>query len=211
VPKARERAGAFAWSSVQAAWQTLRMNPVAGLANVESHPSAIRMVACAPDENAFKLRAAGYGGPHGALTGELARLLREPGSEALTWHGLIGLLRPAVMDLVASQRPEAEGSVDRYLFHTRGRQAVGVLPVIVAGNAAFLEGAPLFGAGDTYAIVAASGIPEHRSRSPLSTPSSALGHGCGSTRSAHRTFRRARKPIRAKSPSGVGRSQSFPR
>jgi hypothetical protein len=159
LPKAREWAGAFPWSSVQATWRTLRMNPAAGLANVDSNPSAIRLVACAPDESAFELQAAGYGGPHGALTNELARLLRQAGSEALTWRGLIGLLRPAVMDLVVSQRPEVEGPVDRYLFQTRERQADGVLPVLVNGDAAFLKGAPLFGisVGDTYAIAAPGG------------------------------------------------------
>ena len=161
LPKARERAGAFPWSSVRAAWQRLRMHPVAGLTNVDSNPSAISVAACAPDESAFELQAAGYGGPHGTLTSELARLLRQPGSEALTWRELIGLLRPAVMDLVASQRPEVAGPVDRYLFQTRERQAAGVLPVLVDGDAAFLEGAPLFGigAGDTYAIAAPGGDP----------------------------------------------------
>ena len=161
LPKARERAGAFPWASVRAAWQGLRMHPVAADANVESNPSAIRVVACAPDESAFELQTTGIRGPHGALTSELARILRQPGSEALTWQGLIGLLRPAVMDLVASQRPEVEGPVDRYLFQTRERQAIGVLPVLVDGSAAFLEGARLFGIGqdDTYAIVAPGGDP----------------------------------------------------
>src|SRR6266478_2808332 len=123
LPKARERAGAFGWSSVRAAWQTLRMNPMAGSANVDSNPSAIRVVACAPDESAFELQTPSSGGPHGALTSELARLLRQPGIAALTWHELAGLLRLGVMDLVASQRPEVEGPVDRYLFGTRERQA----------------------------------------------------------------------------------------
>ena len=66
-----------------------------------------------------------------------------------------------VMDLVASQRPEVEGPMDRYLFETREQQATGVLPVLVDRGAAFLEGAPLFGVGegDTYAIVAPGGDP----------------------------------------------------
>ena len=164
LPKARGRAGAFPWSSVRAEWQTLRMNPMAGGAKVDSNPSAIRVVASAPDESAFELQTTGFGGPHGALTSELARLLRQPGSGALTWHELVGLLRLGVMDLVASQRPEVEGPMDRYLFDTRERQATGVLPVLVDRGAAVLEGVPLFGIGegDTYAIVAPGGDPGAR-------------------------------------------------
>lgn len=162
LPKARERAGAFPWEAVRAAWQAVRATPLAGDVNVDSNPSAIRIVACAPDESAFELETTGFGSPHGALTSTLVRLLRQPGSGALTWHQLIGLLRPAVMDLVASQRPEVEGPIDRYLFDTRERQATGVLPVLVYGGVAVLEGAPLFGIGegDTYAIVGPDGDPE---------------------------------------------------
>jgi hypothetical protein len=100
------------------------------------------------------------------------------------------------MDLVASQRPEVEGPIDRYLFDTRERQATGVLPVLVDRGAAVLEGAPLFGIGegDTYAIVA---------------PGGDRGRGSGSMRSARRIFPRGRRPIRLKSPSGGGHSPSF--
>ena len=168
LPKARERAGAFPWAAVRAAWQAARATPLAGHANVDSNPSAIRVVACAPDESAFELETTSLGGPHGALTSALVRLLKEPGSGALTWHQLIGLLRPAVMDLVPSQRPEVEGrAMDRYLFATRERHVTGVLPVLVEGGVAVLDGASLFGVdeGDTYAIVAPGGDPN----TPLAT------------------------------------------
>jgi hypothetical protein len=163
LPKARERAGTFPWTAVRAAWQAVRATPLAGDARVDSNPSAIRIVACAPDESAFELETTAFGSPHGALTSTLVGLLRQPGSGALTWHQLIGLLRPAVIDLVPNQRPEVEGrAIDRYLFDTRERQATGVLTVLVDGGAAVIDGASLFGIceGDTYAIVAPGGDPE---------------------------------------------------
>lgn len=167
LPKARERAGAFPWAAVRLAWQAARETPLAGRVNTESNPSAVRVVACAPDESAFELETTSLGGPHGVLTCALVGLLRQPGSTALTWHQLIGLLRPAVMDQVPSQRPEVEGrAMDRFLFDTRERHVTGVLPVLLEGDAV-IDGAPLFGVGegDTYAIVAPGGDPH----APLAT------------------------------------------
>src|SRR5712692_912979 len=63
LPKARERAGTFPWAAVRAAWQAVRATPLAGRANVDSNPSAIRLVACAPDESAFELQTTGFGSP----------------------------------------------------------------------------------------------------------------------------------------------------
>src|SRR5260370_21192159 len=118
LPKARERAGAFPWSSVRAEWQTLRMNPMAGDAKGDSNPSAIRVGACAPDPSAVQLQTPSFGGPHGALTSELARLLRPPGSGALTWPALARVPRPGGRHRVARPRPGGEGPVDRALFGT---------------------------------------------------------------------------------------------
>jgi hypothetical protein len=157
LPKARERAGAFSWAAVRTAWQAVRDSASDDGPHVDSNLSAVRVVACAPDESAYELETTCFGGPGGALTSTLVRLLRQPGSPGLTWHQLIGLLRPAVLDTVPGQRPEVEGrGLDRFLFDTRERSVPGALPLFVEHGTAFLEGAPLFGigVGDTYTILA---------------------------------------------------------
>jgi hypothetical protein len=65
------------------------------------------------------------------------------------------------MDLVVLQRPEIEGPSERYLFATDQREATGVLPILVEGDAPYLDAPALFGIGegDTYAVVAAGGDP----------------------------------------------------
>ncbi|WP_327000456.1 hypothetical protein OHA72_35725 [Dactylosporangium sp. NBC_01737] len=133
----------------------------------DSNPLAVRLVACAPDETAYELPETASRRPQGVLTATLTRLLREPGSERLTWRQLIELLRPAVMDLVPTQRPEVAGPVDRYLFQAAERSASGVLAVRIRDGVAFLEHAALFaiGAGDRFALTA----PARRSRRRPST------------------------------------------
>ncbi|WP_125522121.1 caspase family protein [Streptomyces sp. WAC 06783] len=157
LPKADTRPAAFGWNAVATAWRAAtRAAPTTRAAHAESHPSVVRLVACAPEETAFELVAEGLDGWHGALTGTLARLLCRPGSEALTWDRLIALLRPAVTELAPGQRPEVAGPTRRFLFELREEETAGALPVRLEGGAMFLDGAELFGIGegDRYAIVA---------------------------------------------------------
>ncbi|MEI5101072.1 caspase family protein [Streptomyces sp. PmtG] len=158
-PKAR--ADGDHWPTVYAAWhEAVRAAPTGAVAApAESHPAVVRVVACAPDASAYELELPGLKGVHGLLTATLARLLRAPGAARLTWRGLMGLLRPAVLDVVALQRPEVEGPADRLLFDTAERHGTGVLPVRVERGVALLDGAALFGVatGDTYALVPPGG------------------------------------------------------
>ncbi|MFG3016797.1 caspase domain-containing protein [Streptomyces cinerochromogenes] len=160
-PKAHSRAEGLDLDLVRRAWQVVRSGGAPSATGLEANQSAVRLVACAPDESAFELSAMGFDGTHGALTGTLARLLRQQGREHLTWRRLIEQLRPAVRDLVPSQRPDVEGPVDRYLFQLREATASGVLPVRTKEGHAFLDAAQLFGigVGDTYAIMPPSSGP----------------------------------------------------
>lgn len=158
VPKADPRAGAGGWNAALQAWRALGRTP-SRAGRAESNPSVVRLVACAPDASAYEVRLPGFDCPHGLLTATLTRLLSRPGSTRMTWRSLIGLLRPAVMDVEPSQRPEIEGPADRRLFESTERQATGVLPVLLEQRSAVLESAALFGVGvgDTYAVVPADG------------------------------------------------------
>ncbi|MFE6158105.1 caspase family protein [Streptomyces sp. NPDC056486] len=158
VPKADPRVDASIWEAAHGVWQAARAAPNR-LPAAESNPSVVRLVACAPEASAYEIDVPDIGGVHGLLTATLVRILRRPGSARLTWRGLIGMLRPAVLDVVPFQRPEVEGPADRRLFDGFEERATGVLPVLVGRGAAFLEGAELFGIGigDTYAVVAADG------------------------------------------------------
>jgi hypothetical protein len=158
-PKAHQGRGAFPWESIAALYRDTR-NEFPDEMNVDSNPLAVRVVACAPEQSAYELDLLD-GGRHGALTATLAGLLGGSQATRLTWRQLLEGLAPAVMDLVAVQRPEIEGPVNRYLFSTNERAGTGVFTVSVSGGAAYIEANPLFGIGegDTYAIVAPDGDP----------------------------------------------------
>ncbi len=167
VPKARTEGRD--WATVHAAWRTAvgAAPRRAGRPAAESNPSVVRLVACEPDASAYEVQLPGFDGPRGLLTASLARLLRAPGAHRLTWRTLLGLLRPAVLDVVPFQRPEVEGPADRLLFDTAEQRATGVLPVSADRYGAYLDGAELFGVavGDQYALVPPGGDP----RRPLAT------------------------------------------
>ncbi|MGH9181377.1 MAG: hypothetical protein ACRDY5_06645, partial [Acidimicrobiales bacterium] len=135
--------------------------PGADLATGDDNPLAVRVVACSPDESAYELAFTPLGGPHGAMTATLVPILKSGRATSLTWRGVLDLMRPAVMDVIPQQRPELEGPLDRLLFSTERRDETGVLPVVVDGGVALLEGAALFGMaeGDTYGIVGPGGDP----------------------------------------------------
>ncbi|MEW2524323.1 caspase family protein [Streptomyces sp. NPDC047071] len=162
VPKART--DGRDWATVYGAWRTVvrAAPPRTGRPAAESNPSVVRLVACEPDASAYEVELPGFDGPRGLLTASLARLLRAPGADRLTWRTLLGLLRPAVLDVVPFQRPEVEGPADRLLFDTAEQRATGVLPVGFDRDGAYLTGAELFGiaVGDRYALVPPGGDPE---------------------------------------------------
>ncbi|HEX2699108.1 MAG TPA: caspase family protein [Acidimicrobiales bacterium] len=167
LPKADDRRGAFPWDDVGRRLSALRADPRADLAAGDANRLAVRVVACSPDESAYELASTALGGSHGALTSTLVPILTSGQAGALTWRAVLDLVRPAVMDVVPQQRPELEGPANRLLFTTETCDDTGVLPVVVDGGAAVLEGAVLLGMseGDTYDIVGPSGDRRH----PLAT------------------------------------------
>ena len=65
------------------------------------------------------------------------------------------MVRPAVLDVVASQRPDLLGpNAARCLFSLEEKDETGALSVTVADDAVWIEGATLFGVGegDTYEL-----------------------------------------------------------
>lgn len=160
TPKALPRSGGHSWADIRDAYLRARDDPGASEIRRDGNPLAVRVVACAPEQSAYELDLPD-GSRHGALTAMLARALAQADAARLTWHQLLDVLRPAVMDLAALQRPEVEGPADRLLFSTGTREATGVLPVHVEAGTAYLTAAALFGlgVGDVYAVVAPGGDP----------------------------------------------------
>ncbi|MFD5697290.1 caspase family protein [Streptomyces lasiicapitis] len=162
VPKARAWADEAEWATVHAAWRAaVREAPSPADRTGESNPSVVRLVACGPGAIAFEMPGLEGGRTHGLFTATLARLLRQPGAGHLTWRGLMERVRPAVMDAMPLQRPEAEGPADRRLFEETEQVVTGVLPVLVERNVAWLRAAGPFGigVGDQYALVPPGGDP----------------------------------------------------
>ncbi|MDP9388511.1 MAG: caspase family protein [Actinomycetota bacterium] len=167
LPKADGQLAAFPWADLERRWSRVRSDASGGAAIGDDNPTAVRLVACSPDQSAYELADTTLGGPHGALTSTLVPILKSATAGLLTWRGLLDLVRPAVVDIVPQQRPELEGPLNRFLFATEQRDETGVLPVRVAGGVALLDGAAVFGMaeGDTYAVVGPGGDP----RRPLAT------------------------------------------
>jgi len=158
IPKALPRPGGYSWEDIRDVYLHTRDVPGALEIRRDGNPLAVRVVACAPEQSAYELDLPD-GSRHGALTATLARALGQAEAARLTWHQLLDVLRPAVMDLVVLQRPEIEGPTDRLLFSTDKREAIGVLPICVEAGTAYVKAATLFGlgVGDRYAVVAAGG------------------------------------------------------
>jgi hypothetical protein len=148
------------WEAVSARWQAVQAT--GRVAAADANPFAVQLVACAPDQSAYELPSAALGGTHGALTSALVDVLRSPQAAGLSWREAVDVVRPAVLDVVAGQRPDLLGpNAARYLFSLREKDDTGALSVTVADGAVWIEGASLFGVGegDTYELHA-SGEPE---------------------------------------------------
>src|SRR4051812_34207437 len=96
LPKTPARPTVRSWAAVRAEQARLRGHPTARALSGDSNPAAVRLVACGPGEAAYELPADSAAGARGALTSALVQVLGQPGSEDLSWHELIGLLRPLV-------------------------------------------------------------------------------------------------------------------
>jgi hypothetical protein len=157
VPRADARIG-FPWDAVAASWAASRGRAGPGDANV----TAVQVVACEPDQSAYEVAASSIGGTHGALTAALVGVLRRPDAAMLSWTEVMQVVRPAVLDAVTGQRPDLLGTQsarNRVLFTLQEKDTVGVMPIAVDGEQAWLDGAALFGVadGDRYAVVGPGG------------------------------------------------------
>jgi Caspase domain len=116
--------------------------------------SAVRVVACAPEQSAFEYTGV-RGEPIGALTESLEIALREAGAERVSWATVLDRVRRRVMDLSPFQRPEVEGPALRFLFDT-AQEDSGPLTQVTAldGGRAGIPGAALLEVqvGDVFEI-----------------------------------------------------------
>ncbi len=95
------------WGAVAARWHAAQTTGT--VAPADSNPYAVQLAACAPDQSAYELPSATLGGTHGALTAALVEVLRSPQVGGLSWREVIEVVRPAVLDVVAGQRPDVLG------------------------------------------------------------------------------------------------------
>lgn len=148
------------WEAVSERWQAVQAT--GKVAAADANPYAVQLVACAPDQSAYELPSATLGGTHGALTSALVDVLRSPQATGLSWREVIEVVRPAVLDVVTSQRPDLLGpNAARYLFSLEEKDDTGALSVTVADSGVWIDGAALFGVGegDTYEL-RAPGVTE---------------------------------------------------
>lgn len=118
---------------------------------------AVRIVACSPDQAAWEYD--GVEGRIGVLTESLVMALAEAGDEPVTWSAVIGRVRSRVMDLFASQRPEAEGPSQRLLFSSQEADFLNSVPMVdIGGGRVALGLAPMLGIGhgDTFTVMPGS-------------------------------------------------------
>ena len=120
-------------------------------ANVVSNPDLVRLVAAGPVQEAAEF---GSGTPRavGVFTAALDTILTAAGDTPLTWTQLVDRVRRRVQ-ILSSQRPEAEGPANRLLFSTDPRDAEDVLSINTSGGVTELGGGVLngVGVGDIYA------------------------------------------------------------
>ena len=127
VPKATDAFG-FPWADVAARWHRVRADGGTGLG--DTNPWVVQVVACQPDQSAYELPNSSIGGSHGALTAALVSILRRPDALQLSWREVMQIVRPAVLDVVPTQRPDVLGpQADRLLFSLTTKDTTGVLGV----------------------------------------------------------------------------------
>jgi hypothetical protein len=125
------------------------------------NPNAVRLVACAQDEQAFEHTGGGY------FTQSLVRSLaaaRE--GQPTTWRQLLTHVRSTVLSAGYGQRPEVEGPADRRLFSIEALSLTGVLPVATEGGKILVHGGSLMGLerGDTYVIMGTDALQADEAR-----------------------------------------------
>lgn len=148
------------WDDVLHRWNIVR--DFGNFAREDANPHAVQLVACAPDQSAYELPNSALGATHGALTAAFVEVLRRPEAPRLSWREVIEVVRPRVLDVVPSQRPDLLGpNADRVLFTLARKDARGALPVTQAHDAVWLEGVELFGIAEanTY-VLRAPGVPQ---------------------------------------------------
>lgn len=120
------------------------------------NPHAVRIVACAPEEQACEGDNVD-GLPMGYLTDALTRTLGELHHSGLnaSWATLVDRLRHRVNQVWTGQRPEIEGPARRILFDTREIDPLGALPVTEVSGGVRIAGAALLGArpGDRFVVM----------------------------------------------------------
>ncbi|GAA0466083.1 hypothetical protein Ade02nite_47080 [Paractinoplanes deccanensis] len=118
--------------------------------------SAVRLVACAPDESAYEYpNRAGI--TTGIFTESFAIALAEAGGLPVTWTTVLRRVRERVQTITPVQRPEVEGAVSsRLLFETEQAGPVNAVPLTaLPGGRAAIPGGRLLGitVGDRYAVM----------------------------------------------------------
>lgn len=137
--------------------------------HVESNPDAVRLVAAGPNESAYEYTNA-TGQPIGMLTESFLIAMKEAQGQKVSWHNIGTRVRRRVLSMTPIQRPEVEGPADRLLFELETVEQTGVLPVMLHGSVAELQGGRLLGisVGDKYAI-APMGVEKPTSENEIAT------------------------------------------
>ncbi|MBB5803150.1 hypothetical protein F4560_002918 [Saccharothrix ecbatanensis] len=149
--KARARTGKWPSSGIearrQAAAEDFRRLRAAhpGSEWYDANPHAVRVLACSQSQLAHERHSPRLGRVHGLLTAALVAELAD--TPHTTWHDVADRIRPGVLNLNPSQRPEIEGPVERVVFTEDTEAASPTLPVsvdLLTGQArvdgAFLHG-----------------------------------------------------------------------
>jgi hypothetical protein len=114
------------------------------LADVESNPYALRLVATEPNTSAFE-------GTHGEVssslfTNALGQVLAERGARGGSWGSVMLEVRERVIAIAPTQRPDVEGPRRRQLWSTAQSPHERALALFFNGASPRLRGGALFGA-----------------------------------------------------------------
>lgn len=125
-------------------------------ADPAGNQSAVRLVACGPDESAFEYSPQGRDSRAGVFTEALCQALAEAGDLPISWSALMRTVRQRVQVISPLQRPEAEGPAHRLIFDTAVSASESV-PVLIDGHSVQLLGGRLrdIAIGDTFAVMPA--------------------------------------------------------
>lgn len=120
------------------------------------NPHAVRVVACAPEQQACEDDNAD-GVRMGYLTDALTRALTElrDSGLTLTWDTVVDRVRQQVLGRWAAQRPEVEGPARRVVFDVAEADPVATLPVSREWGRVRIPGASLLGVrpGDGFVVM----------------------------------------------------------